>query len=104
MPFDEVEVQEIPVAVALKPMSFAESLIKSNQVAVTVQEPSKYIDLKWIIGTSNMVERLFSLAKQFLTYDRASMTPEHLEMQLYLFVNKRYWSKWTVNKVYQAEL
>ena len=100
LPLEEGGLEETIVPVITTPLSFAARLIKAKQPTVEVK--SKYMDLRWIVGTSNIVERLFSLAKQFQTYDRSSITPEHLEMQLYLFVNKHYWSKWTVNKVYQV--
>ena len=102
LPVGEEALEAVAMPVAAKPLSFAERLIRAKQPPAVIT--SKYMNLCWISGTSKMVERLFSLAKQFQTYDRAPMTPEHLEMQLYLFINKEYWSKWTVNKVYQAEL
>ena len=46
-----------------------------------------------------MVERLFSLTKSVYTDGRMSMTPGHLEMVMFLKINKDLWDAHTVLKI-----
>ena len=57
----------------------------------TIKE-SKYRKLDYILPTSNIVERLFSRAKIIMADRRKSMTPYHLELLLFLRMNKDLWS------------
>ncbi|KAL0231690.1 hypothetical protein GEMRC1_011094 [Eukaryota sp. GEM-RC1] len=60
---------------------------------------SKYIDLKWIPGTSNVLERLFSRAKHTLGDYRCSLSDSSLEQQLYLLYNRDLWNEDDVRKI-----
>ena len=51
----------------------------------------KYIDLRFIIPTSNCIERLFSMAKYVYTPHRQKMFPTNLEAVLFLRVNNALW-------------
>lgn len=77
---------------------FARTLLelnkKSNECAA-----SKYVNLKWVPPTSNIVERLFSSARQVLTDYRKSMTPYTFECIMFLKVNRKYWDIDLVNGV-----
>jgi hypothetical protein len=55
--------------------------------------------LRWIPPTSNVVERLFSLARLSLGDLRKSMTPMHLEGLVYLKCNKDLWDLAFVDKI-----
>ena len=44
---------------------------------------SKYVNIKFLLGTSNIVERFFSTAGLSYTAYRQSLTPAHLEEQLF---------------------
>eukprot|EP01038_Epipyxis_sp_PR26KG_P014379 gene14379-19286_t len=57
-----------------------------------------YIDISFVVPTSNRVERLFSRAKLYLTDHRKSMLPKHLELLLYLRSNRSMWNVYTVNE------
>ena len=87
-------VSNIPTLVSpTKPTSLsaqALSRIKRRKVA------TKYVSLKHIPPTSNIVERLFSAARLILTDYRKSMDPYTFECLLFLKVNRK---KWDINLV-----
>ena len=53
----------------------------------------EYINLDFLVPTSNCVERLFSIAKYVYTPQRQSILPMNLEMLLFLRVNEPIWTK-----------
>jgi hypothetical protein len=61
---------------------------------------SKYINLKWIPPTSNMVERLFSRMKIVFADRRKSMYPQTMETIMMLTCNRDAWNVNDVNKIY----
>ena len=73
---------------------FANQLLKQVQSRVY-----KYQCLKWIPGTSNRIERFFSEAKYFLGDYRSAILPKNLESQLFLHINKNFWSPVIVQKM-----
>jgi hypothetical protein len=60
----------------------------------------KYIDLKWINPTSNVVERFFSLLKRVYTPHRRGMNGDNLERILFLNVNRSFWKLDEIVQVY----
>ena len=60
---------------------------------------SAYVDLNFVVGTSDIVERLFSAAGLILTDLRSSMLPINAEALLFLKVNRMYWDFETVMKI-----
>lgn len=77
---------------------FASTLIKKRKSNVT-----SYIDCRFIVPTSNLVERFFSLAGQCFNEHRQRLLPLNLEMQLFLKVNKKFWDCKTVCDAINAE-
>ncbi|GMF43775.1 unnamed protein product [Phytophthora fragariaefolia] len=75
-------------------MGFADRILKRRKVEVA---PSAYELLAIIPPTSNIVERLFSVARMVLRYERNRMTPLTLEMVMFLKVNEGYWDVTTVD-------
>ncbi|ETN14470.1 hypothetical protein PPTG_07517 [Phytophthora nicotianae INRA-310] len=75
-------------------LGFADRILKRRKVEA---EPSAYILLHAIPPTSNIVERLFSVARMVLRYERNRLTPLVLEMILFLKVNSLYWDVTTVD-------
>ena len=73
---------------------FANQLLKQSQSRVY-----KYQCAKWIPGTSNRIERFFSEAKYFLGDYRSAILPKNLESQLFLHINKNFWSPVIVQKM-----
>jgi len=75
-------------------MGFADRILKRRKVEVA---PSAYELLVVIPPMSNIVERLFSVARMVLRYERNRMTPLTLEMVMFLKVNESYWDVTTVD-------
>ena len=71
-----------------------------NEADVTVshadkykkQKTSDYIPTEHVLVDSNICERSFSKARQLMHYLRAHMAPESLELLLFLFCSRGYWS------------
>jgi hypothetical protein len=63
---------------------------------------SEYVDLRFLLSTSNVVERLFSLAKLTLTDHRMRMAALTFESLLLLQKNKDYWNISDVSKAIMA--
>lgn len=59
----------------------------------------KYQDLRFLIPTSNVCERLFSKAGYTLGDRRMSLLPANLESQLFLHLNKDLWSVSDLNEL-----
>lgn len=58
-----------------------------------------YISLWFILAATNVVERLFSQTKLVYTDGRMSMTPAHLELVMFLKINRDLWDAHTVLKI-----
>lgn len=52
---------------------------------------AQYEHVGWIPPTSNSVERFFSRCKQVYTRFRQRLTPDNLEMQLYMKMHSEFW-------------
>ncbi|OQR89858.1 hypothetical protein ACHHYP_05992 [Achlya hypogyna] len=74
--------------------SLAAELLRANRRRLD-DVPSTYIDLSFVLPTSNIVERLFSVVKYILTDTRKHMHPINFEMVIFLRSNK-YWGVDTV--------
>ena len=73
----------------------AASKLKKARVSV-----SEYENTLWIPPDSNAVERLFSRAKLVLTPKRMSMLPLHLEVVLFIHLNRQFWNESTVQEIF----
>lgn len=58
---------------------------------------SAYMDTRFIFTTSNLCERLFSIAGYALNDRRMSVFPVHFEEQMFVFCNFRLWSISDIN-------
>lgn len=76
---------------------FVEALLKRRKVEK--EDPNLYMDCHFLLPTSNIVERFFSLAGQAFSDDRQRLLPLNLEMQLFLNMNKAMWNEETLMKV-----
>jgi hypothetical protein len=74
---------------------FADRILKRRRVQVA---PVSYALLEAIPPTSNMVERLFSVARAVLRHERHRLSPMMLEMILFLKVNETFWNVATVEQ------
>ena len=92
----EIETVEVSSKENVVPDDFAFQILKKR---AKMDCKSKYVNTKFLLGTSNIVERFFSTAGLSYTDYRQSLTPAHLEEQLFLKLNHRFWNHETVHKV-----
>ena len=62
-------------------------------------EQTPYVDTRFILPTSNILERFFSCAGTAASDLRLRLSPVNLEEQLYLKINHRFWDLKTVNEL-----
>ncbi|KAG6946811.1 hypothetical protein JG687_00016503 [Phytophthora cactorum] len=74
----------------------ANRLTRTEKVALGDKAPSEYILLD-AIPLTNIVERLFSIARMVLRYERNRLSSMTLEMILFLKINQTYWDVTTVD-------
>ena len=74
-------------------------LIKKRKLQLSSQKVSEYESLKFLLPTSNILERFFSSATYSFSDLRQKLLPMNLEMQLFLKVNEKFWDE---NLVSQA--
>lgn len=82
---------------AKEPVSLAEVALQKFRAQKTSAE--NYMDLRFIVPTSNMCERLFSQSRRAVTDYRKSMSPVSLEAQMFLYGNSNLWSIHDVNEI-----
>ena len=78
---------------------FASLLIKKRRLQLSSQKVSEYESLKFLLPTSNILERFFSSATYSFSDLRQKLLPMNLEVQLFLKVNEKFWDE---NLVSQA--
>ena len=86
--------------------SFAEEALEEAYAAKKRElrrKLQKYRSMNHIAPTSNIVKRLFSLAKLVMTDQRKIMAPYRLELLLFLRCNKILWSAATVDLIFEKE-
>ncbi|KAG3142942.1 hypothetical protein PI126_g14831 [Phytophthora idaei] len=74
---------------------FADRVLKRRKVSA---ERASYILLHAIPSTSNIVERLFSIARAVLRHERQRLSPMMLEMIMFLKMNNSYYDVATVEQ------
>ena len=77
-------------------LSLLERTLKRRKM---VGSAGKYIDTRFIVPTSNMVESFFSRAGYALNDRRRSLLPANLEAQMFLLANTGFWNVEDVRKV-----
>lgn len=78
-------------------LSFAERALKWQRKQQSTI--SDYIDTRFLLPTSNHVERLFSMSKRIFSDRRRSMLPRTLEALVFLKQNRRLWNSALVSTV-----
>ncbi len=63
----------------------------------------RYMDCKFLLPTSNIVERFFSSVGYAFNESRQALLPINLETQLFLKVNRSFWSEELVSKIYNED-
>jgi hypothetical protein len=70
---------------------FADRVLKKQRLDKEVS-PSEYLDLRFLIPTSNICEQLFSQAGFCFNSQRGSVLPIHAEAQMFLHFNMDLWN------------
>lgn len=65
---------------------------------------NEYMNLDWIPPTSNVFERLFSLARLTLSDYRQATLPENVETALFLKINAKFWDIQTVAQTMASDV
>ena len=65
--------------------------LKKRKVNSSSDQSEKYLDLRFLRPTSNICERMFSVAGFAFTKNRQGLIPTNLEMQLFLKANSKWW-------------
>jgi hypothetical protein len=73
---------------------YIQQAIKKHRKTGNTQ--SSYIDCRFLVATTNTVERLFSTSRSIMTYQRSKMSPIMFEAILFLKVNRAFWDLKTV--------
>ena len=60
---------------------------------------TNYMVLLFILASTNLVERLFSMTRKIYTEDRKRMTPDTLELIMFLKINMELWDEKLVYKI-----
>ena len=81
-------------------LTFSEQARKKRKVS---SGAGVYIDTKFVIPTSNIVERLISVAGDVFGDHRHRLTPLNFEQQLFLKKNSGLWGLTEVNEIVQRE-
>jgi hypothetical protein len=82
--------------------SFADSLLASYEMDVETN-CSKYINLKFILPGTVIIESLFSVVGYMFDDRRMATTPIHIEEQVFLKVNRNYWNEQTFFTILKNE-
>ena len=92
-PESQIENQGSPVD------SMAHEIIKRRKIEKKSSHPeSKYFKTKFLLPSSNLVERFFSIAGFAFNDYRQRLDPTNLEMQMFLKLNKKLWDAETVSQ------
>ncbi|RHZ39684.1 hypothetical protein DYB31_014553 [Aphanomyces astaci] len=76
----------------------AMDILRVKRAKVAAHVVMGYEDLRCVLPTSNIVERMFSKAKLVFAPLRQRMTPESLEITMFLGANRAYWNVTTVEE------
>ncbi|ETP47569.1 hypothetical protein F442_06479 [Phytophthora nicotianae P10297] len=93
--FEQAACKVLAGRAATRKEGFADRILKRRKVSA---EPANYALLGAIPPTSNIVERLFSVARSVLRHERHRLSPMMLEMILFLKANGSYWNVATVDQ------
>eukprot|EP00918_Siedleckia_nematoides_P072397 GHVU01158053.1.p1 GENE.GHVU01158053.1~~GHVU01158053.1.p1 ORF type:complete len:319 (-),score=55.00 GHVU01158053.1:404-1360(-) len=69
----------------------------------TMRAQRSYDDLTWVPATSNICERANSQSKRIMREERMAMSPYHLEILMFLKLNRKYWDLSTVRAVVRSD-
>lgn len=79
-------------------LSFPQRALK-RQRRIDVEDKDKYGDTRFLLASSNICERLFSVAGLAYSDRRKNSNPVNLEAQLFLHFNNDLWTITDVNEL-----
>ena len=77
---------------------FASLCLKKRKISDFPRQ--QYVDCRFLLPTSNIIERFFSTAGYTFNDYRQSLLPMNLEMRIFLIVNRSFWDQVLVLKIY----
>ena len=80
-------------------ISFAERILKKQKMEVHAASNSEYIDLRFLIPSSNICERIFCKAGFSFSERRMAIVPLPAESQIFLHLNMDLWNIDTVEEL-----
>ena len=81
--------------------SYAQRKLKKQKLGIS--EDDDYMDVRFLIPTSNICERLFSQAGACLNERRLATLPINAEFQMFLRLNMNLWNIDTVNDIWRHD-
>ncbi|KAG6946399.1 hypothetical protein JG687_00016730, partial [Phytophthora cactorum] len=69
-----------------------------------LEQVTEYQELRYVLGTSTSVERLFSITNSVMTDKRRSMRPMMFENIMFLKPNRAFWNSTMVAKAIQMSI
>ncbi len=102
-PFERATVVGTGVPRALvEPSAVALDLLRAKRARLADRVVMEYDDLRFVLPTSNIVERVFSKAKLVYSPHRQRLSPETLEILMFLGANRTHWDVGTVEEARRA--
>ena len=95
----KLEQSESAATVADGEDDFASTILKKRRSELKGDTSSGYLNIKFLLPTSNLVERFFSTAKMTFNDHRQSLLPVNLEEQLFLKINARLYDEELVSSL-----
>ena len=95
----KLEQSESAATVADGEDDFASTILKKRRSELKGDTSSGYLNTKFLLPTSNLVERFFSTAKMTFNDHRQSLLPVNLEEQLFLKINARLYDEELVSSL-----
>jgi hypothetical protein len=87
---------------SVEPSGVALDVLRAKRARVADRVIMEYEDLRCILPTSNIVERVFSKAKLVYSPQRQRLSPETLEIIMFLGANRAFWDVRTVEEARRA--
>jgi hypothetical protein len=100
---DQPEPVPVTDVEAVHPRAIASMELKAKRRRLDTPPPSTYLNMRFILPTSNIVERVFSKTKLVFTEQRQRLLPTTLEAIVFLAVNRAFWDASTVEQAIRQQ-
>ena len=78
-------------------VNIVEEAMKRQKLGAATESP--YLNLSFLVPTSNLCERLFSKCGYTITDRREGLIPENIECQIFLHMNMDLWDISTIKEI-----